>query len=48
MGKIQVWGTSENGQGMTQNLGLYDNIQGVIIHVGALSDDVVITFQEVN
>ena len=43
--RIQVWGTSNNGDGYVQDLGLYNSIEEIDIRVGMFAPDMVITFE---
>lgn len=45
--KIQVWATTENGDGFVQSLGIYDSIEDIDIRIGMFSDDILITFEYV-
>ena len=43
--KIQVWATTDNGNGYVANLGVYKDITEFNIRIGTFSDDVLITFE---
>ena len=42
--KIQVWSTSDNGNGYVQSLGIYDDLEDIKILAGQFKDNVLITF----
>lgn len=44
--KIQVWATNKYGDGVVQDLGIYENIEDISINISMFSDDVIITFEE--
>lgn len=48
MDKIQVWGTSKDGEGYVQDLGIYDNLEDISIRTSILADNVLITLEWVN
>lgn len=45
--RIQMWGTSNNGDGYVQDLGIYDSIYDIIIRPGMFAQDMVIEFEYV-
>jgi hypothetical protein len=34
----QVWATAKDGEGMVQDLGLYEDVEGIQIHTGMFND----------
>lgn len=43
----QVWGTSQNGEGFVQDLGKYEDVDEIRIHVGMFSPDMLITIERI-
>ena len=44
MTKITMYATNKEGEGFVQEVGQFESIEEVEIHIGHFSDDVVITF----
>lgn len=44
--KIQVWGTSNDGEGIVQDLGLYEDFEDIELHTN-MFNNVEITIQQV-
>ena len=44
--KYVVYATNENGDGLTQNIGTYNDLADINIHIGMLSSDVVISIAD--
>jgi hypothetical protein len=43
----QVWAITDNGDGAVTSLGEYEDVEDIVIHVGAFSKDVVITIEQI-
>ena len=44
--KYVVYATSEDGEGLTQNVGTYSDLSDINIHVGMFKDNVVISIAD--
>lgn len=41
-----VYVTGKDGQGFTQRVGFYDNLEEINVHIGMFADDVVLTIEK--